>query len=300
MNNKIRIIANGSAKGMIAAEARAEFTELVARELPAARIRFAELGENVQDLARSAIAEGASVVVAGGGDGTVNAIASVLAGTDTVLGVLPLGTLNHFAKNLGLPAEIDGALRILAAGKTVSVDVGAVNDRIFVNNSGLGLYPDVVHSRERRHKQGAIGWTAALGASVKALFRYRLLGIRVVVHGTQLLRRTPSVFVGNNEYSIQGFLEPTRTRLDAGVLCLYIPHPRGRLKFLWFAVRALFGKSHPDSEFDMTLTDALTIESRHHHLRVSLDGEVTLMAPPLKYSSRHNALQVIVPTSRDT
>ena len=300
MNNKIRIIANGSAKGMIAAEARAEFTELVARELPAARIRFAELGENVQDLARSAIAEGASVVVAGGGDGTVNAIASVLAGTDTVLGVLPLGTLNHFAKNLGLPAEIDGALRILAAGKTVSVDVGAVNDRIFVNNSGLGLYPDVVHSRERRHKQGAIGWTAALGASVKALFRYRLLGIRVVVHGTQLLRRTPSVFVGNNEYSIQGFLEPTRTRLNAGVLCLYIPHPRGRLKFLWFAVRALFGKSHPDSEFDMTLTDALTIESRHHHLRVSLDGEVTLMAPPLKYSSRHNALQVIVPTSRDT
>ena len=156
---------------MIASEARAEFTQLVARELPGARVSYAEMGANVQTLARSAIAEGATVVVAGGGDGTVNAIASVVVGTDVVLGVLPLGTRNHFAKNLGLPVEIDGALRSLAAGKTTSVDVGAVNDRIFVNNSGLGLYPDVVHSRERRHKQGAFGWTAALGASVKALFR---------------------------------------------------------------------------------------------------------------------------------
>ena len=280
---------------MITSEAREEFTHLVALELPGARVVFAELGADVQTLARSAIAEGATVVVAGGGDGTVNAIASVVVGTDIVLGVLPLGTLNHFAKNRGLPVEIDGALRALAAGKIASVDVGAVNDRIFVNNSGLGLYPDVVHSRERRHKQGAFGWTAALAASAKALFRYRLLGIRVVVNGKQLLRRTPSVFIGNNEYTIQGFLEPARTRLDAGVLCLYIPHPRSRLKFLWFAVRALFGKSHPDSEFDMTLTDALTIESRHHQLRVSLDGEVTLMATPLQFSSRHNSLRVIVP-----
>ena len=295
MPSKIRIIANGGAKGMIASAAREEFTQLVARELPGAGVIFAEVGANVQTLARSAIAEGATIVVAGGGDGTVNAIASVVVGTDVVLGVLPLGTRNHFAKNLGLPTEIDGALRILAAGKTVSVDVGAVNERIFVNNSGLGLYPDVVHSREQRHGQGALGWTVALGASVKALFRYRLLGIRVVVNGTQLLRRTPSVFIGNNEYTVQGFLEPKRTRLDAGVLCLYIPHPRGRFKFIWFAVRALFGKSHPDSEFDMTMTDALTIESRHHHLRVSLDGEVMSMATPLEYRSRHNALRVIVP-----
>jgi diacylglycerol kinase family enzyme len=295
VNTKIRIIANGGAKGMITSDDREAFNQLVTRELSGAQVIFAELGENVQALARSAIAEGATVVVAGGGDGTVNAIASVVVGTDIVLGVLPLGTLNHFAKNLGLPAEIDGALRILAAGKTRAVDVGAVNNRIFVNNSGLGLYPDVVHSREQRHKRGAIGWTAAFAASVKALFRYRVLGIRVFVNGEQLLRHTPSVFIGNNEYTIQGFLEPTRTRLDAGVLCLYIPHPRSRLKFIWFAVRALFGKSRPDSDFDMTLTDALTIESRHHHLRVSLDGEVTSMTTPLKYSSRHNVLRVIVP-----
>ena len=298
MTTTIRIIANGGAKSMTAPAARQELTQLLSRELPGATLTFAEQGDDVQLLARNAIADGATMLVAGGGDGTVNAIASMVAGTPTVLGVLPLGTLNHFAKDLGIPDDMASAVRTLAAGEIVMVDVGSVNDRIFVNNSGLGLYPDMVHHRVRRQKEGAAKWTAALIESVKALLRYRLLGIRVVVDGRSLLRRTPVVFIGNNEYTVKKALEPSRERIDGGVLCLYIPHTRSRLRFIWFALRALFGKPRPDREFDTILTDALTIESRRHHLRVSLDGEVVSMNTPLEYRCRPRTLRVMAPTAR--
>ncbi|MEO5735178.1 MAG: diacylglycerol kinase family protein [Rubrivivax sp.] len=89
-----------------------------------------------------AISQRADVIVAGGGDGTVSAVAAALTGGDIALGVLPLGTLNHFAKDLGLPLTLDEAVRQIAAGQTTRVDVGGVNGRVFVTNSSLGLYPD--------------------------------------------------------------------------------------------------------------------------------------------------------------
>ena len=109
--------------------------------------------EDVSELVRAAVRRGATVVAAGGGDGTVNAVASVLVGTETTLGVLPLGTLNHFAKDIGIPLEMEEALAVLRDGKVQHVDVGTVSDRIFINNSGLGLYPDMVFNRERRQNR---------------------------------------------------------------------------------------------------------------------------------------------------
>ena len=295
MNSTIRIIANGSAKQMIDPKSREEFGGLVAREVPQATIVFAEKGDDVTQLTREAIEQGVTMVVAGGGDGTVNAIASALVDTDIVLGLLPLGTFNHFAKDLGLPSTVEDAVRALSTGRVVAVDVGEVNNHVFLNNSGLGLYPDIVHGREQRQNAGASKWAAAMIEGFKALMRYRLLGIRVIVDGNTLLRRTPAVLIGNNEYRTEGTLLPTRTRLDGGVLSLYVPHPRGRMTLVWFAVRSLFWKPYPDNAFDITVTNTLTIESRQPRLRVSLDGEVTTIESPLTYRSRPRALRVLVP-----
>jgi diacylglycerol kinase family enzyme len=260
-------------------------------------ITMAKSGEEMIDTARSALDNGAQLVVAGGGDGTINAVATVMAGAGVPFGVLPLGTLNHFAKDLGIPLELDAAVRVLAGGRTRAVDVGEVNSKIFLNNSGLGLYPDIVHDREKQqHRLGRGKWLAAFWATLAALRRFPFLSIRLVVDGQRLARRTPFVFIGNNEYTMSGLAIGARPRLDAGKLSLYVAQRPGRLGLLRFALRALLGKLGEERDFDVILADAMEIETRHNsRLRVATDGEVTVMRSPLHYRIRPGALTVIVP-----
>jgi diacylglycerol kinase family enzyme len=172
-----------------------------------------------------------------------------------------------------------------------------VNDRTFINNSGLGLYPYMVHHREAVQRRGWSKWFAALVASIRALARYRLLRLHIVVDGVKMFRRTPAVFIGNNEYRLDVGVEPRRVTLQDGALCLFIPKVQRRLALLLFSLRALFGRQHHDPALDMFLTDSFTIDSRHRHLRVSLDGETSVMTTPLRYSISPRALRVLVPPS---
>jgi diacylglycerol kinase family enzyme len=260
-------------------------------------ITMAKSGDEMIETARTALDNGAQLVVAGGGDGTINAVATVMAGSGVPFGVLPLGTLNHFAKDLGIPLELDAAVRVLAGGRTKAVDVGEVNRRIFLNNSGLGLYPDIVHDREKQqHRLGRGKWLAAFWATLAALRRFPFLSIRLVVDGERLARRTPFVFIGNNEYTMSGLAIGARPRLDAGKLSLYVAQRPGRLGLLRFALGALLGKLAQERDFDVMLADELEIATRHKHLRVATDGEVSVMRPPLRYRVRPGALTVIVPT----
>jgi diacylglycerol kinase family enzyme len=151
----MRVIVNCNARAMQDEAARAALVESVERAVPEAVVWFTDDETKVDDLIQRAIEEGATTLVGGGGDGTINAVASAVVGTDMTLGVLPLGTLNHFAKDLTLPSDIDAAVSLLRDGVVCTVDVGEVNGRIFLNNSGLGLYPDIVHQREIRQKHGA-------------------------------------------------------------------------------------------------------------------------------------------------
>jgi diacylglycerol kinase family enzyme len=220
-----------------------------------------------------------------------------MAGSGVAFGVLPLGTLNHFAKDLGIPLALDQAVRLLAGGRRAQVDVGEVNGRIFLNNSSLGLYPDMVHDREKQQRRLGRGkWLAALWASLAALRRYPFLSVRVDAGGERLARRTPFVFIGNNEYTMQGLAIGERARLDAGKLSLYVAQRPGRLGLLRFALRALTGRLASARDFDVLLSETIDIETRHRQLRVATDGEVNLMTTPLRYRVRPAALTVIVPT----
>lgn len=288
-------IANGGSSSFAAQTDRDAFTKLVAERLPGASVFFTRAEEDVAVHLGAAMDRGVSMVVACGGDGTISAIATTIADTNVVLGVIPRGTFNHFAKDLGIPLEADKALDTLRTGRIEVVDVGDVNGRCFVNNSGLGMYPDAVAMRDARRQQGARKLPAAFWAGLRSLVRYRLLAIRIVVDGTTLLRRTPIVFVGNNEYVMKTPFDPTRASLSDGKLCLYIPHPHGRLKLVWFTLRAMFGGLKSAPEFDILRTSSFTIESRHSRLRVALDGELATIAPPLEFRVRPGALRVIVP-----
>lgn len=300
MNANVYIIANGGAREMMDPETRASFQQLVEKVLPGADVHVTEKGEDVCELVRVAIANGATLVAAGGGDGTINAVASVVIGTNATLGVLPLGTLNHFAKDLGIPLEVEQALETLRDGTATAVDVGSVADRIFINNSGLGLYPDMVFNREQRQKTGAGKWPSVVIESARAFRRYRLLRLHVQVDGKELERRTPAVFVGNNDYSLEGTLASKRVSLVDGKLCLYIPHAKARIKLVWFSLRAFFGSPKAGTDFDKFMTTEFVIRSRHRKLRVSIDGEVTTMATPLHYQIKPGALRVMIPVNSNT
>jgi diacylglycerol kinase family enzyme len=243
------------------------------------------------------------LIVAGGGDGTVSAVAGALAGSGIALGVLPLGTLNHFARDVGVSLDIAQAVRDIAAGRTREVDVGEVNGRVFINNSSLGLYPHVVRERDRRRRLLGVGkWRAMLWASMKVLRRYPFVDVSLNLGGQQKALRTPFVFVGNNEYEMQGSDLGTRKRLDCGLLSIYLAPTTGRLGLLGLALRGLFGRLAKGRDFEMTQVAAAQIRPhrRKHkkkHMLVSTDGEVSSMETPIEYRVRPKALRVIVPAA---
>ena len=293
------VIVNGGAGNGHDDEAAARLRALLDGAGLDAELVLAAGGEEMIATARRAVKEGVRLVAAGGGDGTMNAVASVIAGTDVHFGVLPLGTLNHFAKDLGIPLALEEAVRNLAQGKPKRVDVGEVNGRIFLNNSSLGLYPDIVRDRElQQHRLGRGKWPAALWATLSALRRYPFLAMHLQVNGTRLARRTPFVFIGNNRYTMEGLAIGERERIDDGLLSLYVAERPTRLGLLRFAFDALRGKLGDRADFDVLHAPELEIETRRRRLRVAFDGEVRQMTPPLRYRVRPGALTVIVPEGR--
>src|SRR6202047_2319390 len=175
-------------------------------------------------------------VVVGGGDGSVRTVASVLAGSNIPLGILPLGTLNHFARDLGISVVAERAVAIIGAGEQRAVDVGEVNDVIFVNNSSIGFYPYLVLERERRRRRKRLSkWIAMILAMPRVLRNLPLFRLTILVEGTVESCRSPCVFVGNNEYRISGPGLGARERLDRGELCLYVARTQGRLSMFWLA-----------------------------------------------------------------
>ena len=259
---------------------------------------LAASGEELTAAAKSALEQGMAIVVAGGGDGTINAVASVVADSGVAFGVLPLGTLNHFAKDIGIPLALDEAIATIANGVRRHVDVGEVNDRIFLNNSSLGLYPDIVRDREKQQSRlGRSKWLAALWATLGALRRYPFLSVRLTMDdGSDHARRTPFVFIGNNAYTMQGFSIGERESLTDGKLSLYVAQRPGRLALLRLGWSALCGRLAQERDFDVVSTKNLEIETRHKRIRVATDGEVTVMLTPLRYRIRPGALCVIVPS----
>jgi len=294
--SSVPVLVNPRSGGGFSDDDARRLAELFGKAGAQAEVHPTRSPKEMRRLAEQLVAARAPLIVGGGGDGTVNAIASVVAGTETALGVLPLGTLNHFARDLGIPLTLDAAVETVLKGKRRPVDVADVNGRVFVNNSSIGLYPAMVHKREKlRRRLGRGKWPAMLWAMHTVLRSHPFLDLTLELDGAVQRRRTPFVFVGNNVYKMEGFTIGLRERLDAGVLSVYLTLRQGRPRLVLLALRALVGRLHQARDFEAGITRELRIDSRHKRVLVATDGEVAALDMPLQYRIRPGALQVIAP-----
>lgn len=254
-------------------------------------------GPDLLAAARAAASTDVDVVVMGGGDGTMSAGAGALAGSGKTMGLLPLGTLNHFARDVGIPVRLEEAVRTIAQGTVRSVDVGEANGRIFVNNSSIGVYPAVVSLRDAWMERGSMHkWVAMGRAMLETLRRFPVvrLTLRGMEGGTSV--STPMIFIGNNRYETRLFALGQRARLDEGELWVYLVRDEGRLGLARFVFRALTGRLDDQRDFQGLGLKEMRVEDRRSRLlRVAFDGEVCHLPPPLTYRIRPGALRVLVP-----
>lgn len=255
-------------------------------------------GSRLLETARAMRDEGFDFIIAGGGDGTVSTVAAQLAGHSPALGVLPLGTLNHFARDIGMPLDVEEAIAAICSGEVKAVDVASVNGRIFINNSSLGLYPD--QARLRQVWRPRIGrWPALIIASIIVLTRFPFLRVVAEFNGKRISRRCPMLLVSNNEYKLEPGKLTERERLDKGVLGIYLLRDEGRTGLLRIALHSLAYKLGEASSFENDTATEVVVATRGRKIRVALDGEVYKFNTPLRYISLPASLRVIVPKKGD-
>lgn len=299
---KARVVVNVAGGSASSQEARA-LEERIRSGLRSggveADVRSVGPREISRAMADGAAAKDVDMLVAGGGDGTISAAAAALAGTGRPLGILPLGTLNHLARDAGIPTKLSAALAVIAGGHVRTIDVAEVNGRVFVNNSSVGLYPNMVRLREaERERAGRSKRLAMLSAGLHTLRSFREHRLWISAAGFEAPVRTPLLFVGNNRYVVNLFALGTRERLDEGKLCLYAVRGRSRARFLWAGLRGIFGKLDQQRDFITAYPEEVEISSDRAALIVSIDGEAVPMKTPLRYRIRPGALKLIVPEDR--
>lgn len=255
-------------------------------------------GDQLDEEAKTAAAAGVDAVIAGGGDGTISTVAAALAGGATPLGVLPMGTLNHFAKDLGIPFELEAAAKIIAANHSRPIDLARVNDEIFINNSSLGAYARALVERDATQRRSRLSkWPAMALAALKTFRRGALTHVRLDVEGTVYRLKTPLIFVGNNRYRLDLLNVGARDRLDEGILSLYVARAQSRWGMLKLLLNGVLGRLEQDRDFETLYPREVWMETRRTRLHIAADGEVMRMNAPLHYKIMPQALRVFVPAT---
>ncbi len=250
--------------------------------------------EEIERIVRLQLAEEPTLVVVGGGDGTVRSVAALLAGSHHGLGILPVGTMNRFARTLGIPPTIEEAAQVLVGGHDAEVDLGEVNGHVFLNNCQLGLYPELARIRERRrvrhrHWPKFLRWIVdTVAALVIALRSWRLIHLRVTTEGRRVHYKVPAVLIANNGPSV-------KRDVTQGMLAVYIPQVSGPLSLAAVTLRATLLSSDPPEPLEVLRVQEIRLDVPAR-TPVAVDGEVIRMRSPLVLRNRAGACRVRVPT----
>lgn len=261
----------------------------------------ARLPEVAERMARKA-ASRAGVLVAAGGDGTINAVAHQAVLHGCTFGVLPQGTFNYFGRTHGIPEALDEAVRALVNARVRPVQIGMVNDRIFLVNASIGLYPKLLEEREHDKRQYGRSRIVAIISAIKtALGRHRRLRIRLELDQQRVRRlRTSTLFVGNNRLQMEQVgMQPLDAALEEGQLAAIAPRPVGKLAMLGMLLHGALGRLRETGNvvgfsFKRMKVSAPKL-SRRRKIKVATDGEVSEMALPLHFRVLEGQLALLVP-----
>jgi diacylglycerol kinase family enzyme len=215
----------------------------------------------VAALAEEAAQTDADVVVGAGGDGTIGVIAATLAGSQKILAVLPLGTFNLFAKRVGIPLDLEAAVRTAVNGQVAAINAGEVNGQTFLSRSSVGLYPLALRHREKMFRRFERSRLIALLSGATALLRWRkVMTIRLTANTESYLFRSRFIFVCNNPEELDYFHLRGRECIDAGNFAVYLPKPQTKGGILRLGVRLLAGKTEENRDFEMVCARELRLE----------------------------------------
>jgi diacylglycerol kinase family enzyme len=256
-------------------------------------------------LARAVVARARAqggAVVAAGGDGTINAVVQAVLGSGCPMGVLPQGTFNYFGRAHGIPTDLEAAARALLSARTRAVQVGLVNERVFLVNASLGLYPALLEDREAWKQRLGRSRPVALAAAAATVLRdHRPLRLTIDVHGESRQVRTSTVFVGNNPLQLERLGLPFAGSVGAGLLGLIVVRPIGALGLLWLALRGALGDLADADAIVPYGVERLVVRPsrlyRARRVKVATDGEVVWLDVPLRFSVSPEPLMLLVPAA---
>jgi diacylglycerol kinase family enzyme len=259
-----------------------------------------KLGQIVQSMVDQAKA-GGGIVVAAGGDGTINAVARQAVASGCPFGVLPQGTFNYFGRTHGIPEELGDAVRALLSSRLHPVQVGLVNDRVFLVNASIGLYPKLLEEREIDKKQfGRSRLVALLSALKTVLSAHRRLHIALEIDGSVHRLRTATFFVGNNRLQMEQVgIPPLSAALEDGKLAAIAPKSVGKLGMLWLLARGAAGRLGQADSLIAFSFKRMTVRPRSlygkRRIKVATDGEVTYLSTPLEFRVLEEQLLLLKP-----
>ncbi|MDE1566917.1 diacylglycerol/lipid kinase family protein [Aquabacter sp. P-9] len=281
----------GTVRDVGAEKVRAQVDEaltLPGQDVDVRVLEGAEMVATIRDVRRS----GYDTLVVGAGDGTVSFAASVLCGSDVTLGVLPLGTMNLLAYDIGLPRDLAAALEALRAAKAKRIDLATLNGRAFHGVSGLGFFTQMAMAREqmRTSRGRVLGWFMALG---RAVVRSGRLSLELEIEGQRAPIDAYAALVTNNVFDMSGW---HRSRLDAGVLEIHVAEDRGALARIKAGADLLVEAWRDNPGIHSFQAKAVTIHGlRRRRAWVATDGEITRETLPLRYEVAPGALSLLLP-----
>jgi YegS/Rv2252/BmrU family lipid kinase len=273
-----------------------ELSELIAAA-QAAEIEVIEVSAELDcaQVIRDRSHRGTNLFIAAGGDGTVHHVMQAVVKTTSEFAVIPLGTYNHFARDVGIPLDWKEALEVAVNGDRRSVDAGRINDRYFVNNVSIGLYPEAVTLREERGRDYP-RWKARLYALFTTLRKYPHVNITVETDDRHEVIRTHVFMVSNNSYDLERVgIEAPRERMTEGRLSVYWLDHVPRWELARHVSRYLAGRVRTIPGFRSFRTMRMRVQSTRRQLKVGIDGEVFPMAMPLVLTTVPQSLIVRVP-----
>lgn len=259
----------------------------------------AQLSATAREAVEKALACGGAVVAVGG-DGTLNAVANAAVGKGCVFGALPQGTFNYFGRTHGLSQDGREAAEALLRATPHPVQVGMLNDRIFLVNASLGLYPQVLEDREAYKQQyGRSRLVAAWSGLVSVFQGHRQLRITLDRQGRTSTLRTPTLFVGNNRLQLEQIGIPESEVIEAGQLAAIAVKPVGTLSLLWLMVCGAFGRLGEAENVINFSFSRLTVKPsklyRTQRVKVAMDGEISWMNAPLDFRVSPDPLYLLKP-----